>query len=229
MGFSMHERSSVLLFVKYPEKGKVKTRLASKIGDDAALAVYQELVSSMLDELNKCRYPRRIYFTPMNAKDNMGDWIGTESTYVAQSGSDVGERMKNAFLEVFETGVERALLIGSDVPDITVKILDEAMDSLERNDVVIGPAMDGGYYLVGFNARSLTPEIFDNIMWSTSTVYEKTLEILRGNGQRVHCLQELRDIDTLDDLEEYLRKRSVTGKGSIESVRCHVDQRSLSE
>jgi len=204
----MRERSSILFLVKYPERGRVKTRLAATLGNDTALALYQGFVVDLLSVLNTCGRPRMIYYAPAEAQDRLRAWLGPEDSYTAQRGSDIGERMKNAFLDAFETGVEQAILIGSDVPAITADILDEGLRSLACNDVVIGPAMDGGYYLIGFNAGSFQPNAFDGIAWSTDTVFERTMAILSRSNHRVHVLPTLRDIDTPEDLEAYLKTRA---------------------
>jgi len=199
------ERASILFFVKFPERGQVKTRLAAAFGDDAALTLYQSFVAHLQITLNTCGRPWTIYYAPAEARDRMRAWLGTGNTYTAQRGSDLGERMMNAFQDAFRTGVEQAILIGSDVPAITEDILNEGLRSLQHSEAVVGPAMDGGYYLIGFNANSFQPQAFEHIEWSTDTVFERTMDILSRRGQRVHVLPTLRDIDTPDDLEAHLK------------------------
>ncbi len=113
----------------------------------------------------------------------------------------LGERMKNGFLEAFNMGAKRVVLIGSDIPDLSLELTEEAFTSLEENDVVLGPSYDGGYYLIGFTHHTFSPHVFEGIPWSTETVFEKTLRILNQAGQRIHILKHLRDIDTVEDLK----------------------------
>ena len=183
----------------------MKTRLAAALGDDAVLALYRGFVTDLLLTLKRWGGSRTICYAPSEARDRMRTWLGPGNAYTAQRGSDIGERMKNALQDAFERGAEQALLIGSDVPAITDAILEEGMRSLDKNDVVIGPAMDGGYYLIGFNAGSFQAQAFDAIEWSTDTVFARTMDILNRRGQRVHVLPTLRDIDTPEDLDAYLK------------------------
>ena len=116
--------------------------------------------------------------------------------------------MKRAFVQAFSDSVEKALLIGSDIPDLSISLIDEAFNALDTSDAVIGPAHDGGYYLIGFNKATLLPDIFDGILWSTGSVFHQTMKILQESRLRVHVLTELRDVDTFDDLSAYCVLRS---------------------
>jgi rSAM/selenodomain-associated transferase 1 len=108
--------------------------------------------------------------------------------------------MRNAFIEAFEMGFRRVVLIGSDIPDLPLDFIEEAFTSLKKKDAVIGPAFDGGYYLIGFRGRTFSPMVFDGMAWGTKTVFEKTMTVLRKLNRRVHTLAERRDIDTIEDL-----------------------------
>jgi hypothetical protein len=121
-------------------------------------------------------------------------------THVPQEGNDLGEKMKNAFVRSFSAGTEKAVLIGSDIPDLSMAIIDEASVSLDTCDAVIGPASDGGYYLIGFRKDSFLPGVFEGIPWGTESVCGETLRLLYRAGCRVHVLPEWHDIDTADDL-----------------------------
>ena len=118
---------------------------------------------------------------------------------------DLGERMKNAFMEAFDSGFKRVVLIGSDIPGLTLEFIEEAFTSLKEKDVVIGPSFDGGYYLVGFRDKKFSPQVFKGIPWSTERVFEETMKILEREGLTVHALKPLRDIDKIDDLREFQR------------------------
>jgi len=112
--------------------------------------------------------------------------------------------MEHALRQAFVQGFSRAVLIGSDIPDLTVELMDEAFSSLRTNDAVIGPAFDGGYYLIGFNRDTLLSEVFEGMEWSTDTVFAETLARLKASGLKAHQLPQQRDIDTLADLNLHL-------------------------
>ncbi len=198
----MKDDRCIILFVKSLKKGAVKSRLSSDLGETATLDLYASFVADMLEMLGKTHHRVLIAFHPPEARQGIIQWLGDEYQYFAQEGRDVGERMKNAFEHVFSEGFRSALLTGSDIPHLMDTVIEEAFESLHDNDAVIGPTVDGGYYLVGFNKSSFFPEIFSGIMWSTDGVFRDTMEIL-GKGQRtVHLLPKYRDIDTLEDLRE---------------------------
>jgi rSAM/selenodomain-associated transferase 1 len=202
--------SCVLLFVKYPVKGQVKTRLAAHIGQKKALRLYKNSVLDTLTLLKGLDDPVRIFFDPANAEKQFKEWLGMEYAYAPQTGADLGQRMKNAFGYCFDEGFQKAILIGSDIPDLPVEFLSEALDALESNEAVIGPSKDGGYYLIGFTQTSFLPVAFDNITWSASTVCRKTQEILRNNKLNVHLLREWSDVDTEVDLQSLLSRNRLT-------------------
>jgi glycosyltransferase A (GT-A) superfamily protein (DUF2064 family) len=117
--------------------------------------------------------------------------------------------MKHAFIDAFNEGIAEVVLIGSDSPDLPVEIIDEAFCSMKNNDVVIGPAFDGGYYLIGFKRDTFLPELFDAIPWSTGTVFKRTVAILREKRYKMYMLPEWRDVDRCEDLIAlFLRNRN---------------------
>jgi rSAM/selenodomain-associated transferase 1 len=196
----MTDKRSVILFVKLPEKGRVKSRLALHIGEDMAVHLYENMVLDVIDLLKRGRFPFRICFTPPGERDQMTGWLGHEHLLVPQAGDDLGDRMEEAFDSVFAGGVQEALLIGSDIPGLTTDVINEAFTALLSNDAVIGPAVDGGYYLIGFRKRSFKPGIFHDIVWSTGTVFRETMAKLHEASLNVHVLPELTDVDTVEDL-----------------------------
>ena len=191
----------VLLFIKSPEKGQVKSRLAKAIGEDAALDVYKCLVSQTLENLKDGDYLFRICFYPSDSGAIIENWLGNAYYYSPQHGRDLGEKMKNAFVHAFSDGVEKVLLIGSDIPDMSIPLLNEAFNALDSSDAVIGPANDGGYYLIGFNRASFLPDIFQGIVWSTDSVFDDTMKVFVKSGLSVHALRVLTDVDTFEDLK----------------------------
>jgi len=200
----------VIMFVRSPETGTVKSRLAATVREDAALELYRCFVSDMMEMLARGRYPLCIFFYPPQARQRIMEWLGDQHILFPQSGNDLGERMKNAFETVFSRGVASAVLIGSDIPDLPGPIIDEALASLANHDAVVGPSYDGGYYLIGFRADTFLPQAFDGISWSTPEVFGQTLHALGIPGRRVHLLPQWRDIDVFEDLEELFHANQAT-------------------
>jgi rSAM/selenodomain-associated transferase 1 len=197
----MHGKHIILLFIKAPIAGQVKVRLAADVGDAAAVDLYKSFILDIVSAVEKSSYPFRICFHPQEKKEAVSTWIGPHYAYMPQQGDHLGKKMEDAFSRIFSEGFSRCVLIGSDIPDLPSSILKEAFESLENNDAVIGPAADGGYYLIGFNQRSFLPLIFQGIAWSTDTVFRETVRILNGASLNVHVLPQWRDVDTLGDLQ----------------------------
>lgn len=184
----------LLVFAKNPVPGKVKTRLAREIGDTLALDVYKYLLNSTE---NACTHlnntARYLYFSDYLEHKT---WRGANQ--FIQNGNNLGERMSNAFKKGFSDGYNRIVCIGTDLPDFSADLIDEAMEKLQKNDLVFGPATDGGYYLIGM--KELHPYVFENKDWSTSSVLHTTLMELKEKRKTVGFLRELSDIDNLEDL-----------------------------
>lgn len=185
----------VIIFVKNIRLGKVKTRLAKTIGDQAASEVYNELVHVTETVTKNLHADLRIYFSDA-VVDSL--WQGEHKTI--QHGKNLGDRMKNAFIEGFEDGYQSIVLIGSDLPDISSDHIKNGLQALNKTDVVFGPAEDGGYYLVGMSR--LHDIIFDDKPWSHANLLTLTLEGLKKNDLSYHLLNTLNDIDTYEDLIE---------------------------
>jgi rSAM/selenodomain-associated transferase 1 len=188
------------MFARFPQKGKVKSRLAAAIGEERTLELYKCFVADLLQTIGKSGYPLVLSFYPPDAGREMKEWLGDGHSYLPQQGDDIGERMRNAFETVFSRGYRSALLIGSDLPDLTAEILDEAFSSLQEHDAVIGPALDGGYYLIGFTKETFVPEVFSDISWSTAEVFQQTMNAFFATGRTTHVLPPWRDMDTIDDV-----------------------------
>ncbi|SDG95810.1 TIGR04282 family arsenosugar biosynthesis glycosyltransferase [Winogradskyella thalassocola] len=186
-------KSLVIVFVKNIKLGTVKTRLAKTIGDFGAFEVYTELVKITEKATQKLDIDKRIYFSNAIVDDQ---WKGEYK--VVQHGADLGERMLNAFKDGFGAGYNNIVLVGSDLPDIDVAHIKNGLEALNTNEVVFGPAEDGGYYLVGMS--KLNTEIFTNKPWSQPNLLELTLQELQSNQISVGTLDTLNDIDTYEDL-----------------------------
>lgn len=185
----------LLVFVKNPVAGKVKTRLAKDIGKENALSIYRSLLQHTASVCTKVAAPKSIYFSEKIVENSL--WKQPSFSRYVQEGENLGIRMENAFREAFERGRKKVVIIGSDLYDLREDLIEEAFLKLENNDVVIGPAEDGGYYLLGL--KEVVPGIFDNKAWGSSSVLEATLKDLRGYN--VALLRELNDVDNLDDLK----------------------------
>jgi len=195
------DNSAVIVFAKAPEKGVVKTRLAKTVGDASALALYQCFVADVLTMLKSTDRVLRIYFHPVDAGEQVRAWLGNGLDLFPQCGHDLGEKMKIALTETFAAGFSRAIVIGTDLPDLPPDIIQEAFDLLKDNPAVIGPSLDGGYYLIGFTADDFVPDVFDDISWGTAAVLNHTLNRFRNHRVIPRLLPVWRDIDTTADLE----------------------------
>jgi rSAM/selenodomain-associated transferase 1 len=193
-------RDAVLVFVRAPELGRVKTRLAAAVGEDAALDLYRRMGRLVVDAALRLgsRTTIRVHHTPTGRRDSVASWLGEDLTYLPQRGEDLGERMEDAFAEAFAAGHSRVVVVGSDLPDLTDDLLRRALDLLGEHDAVIGPARDGGYWLLGLRAPA--PHLFTGMPWSTAEVYDLTVSRLRAAGIEPAVLPELTDVDEADDL-----------------------------
>ena len=193
----------LLFFIKNPEKGNVKTRLASAMGDEKAVKLYKRFLLEMLSTLNRGTFLFYLCFYPDHSLKDLKRWLGDHYLYTPQYGENLGEKMKNGFVEAFAMSFKRVVLIGSDIPDLPLEFIEEAFTSLNEKDAVIGPSIDGGYYLIGFRDKSFSPQVFEGVPWGQETVFKKTMKLLEREGKTVHTLQPLRDIDTIKDLQNY--------------------------
>lgn len=196
----------VLLFLKAPERGRVKTRLARSIGLDAALMLYKNFVRDTLAMLKKSGRPVIVCFHPAHAESAVARWLTGDHLFWPQTGKDLGERMMTALARAFSENYSRALLMGTDIPDLPESIIDEAFSALARHPAAMGPATDGGYYLIGFNPRGFCPRFFQDIAWSTPSVFNQTLGIMNEERISCHILPQWRDIDEWDDLKDLISR-----------------------
>jgi rSAM/selenodomain-associated transferase 1 len=191
-------RNVLLIFIKNPEAGKVKTRLAKSIGALEALQVYEKLLARTLSAAGKSTVRRQVWYSSFI--DNEDDIPPETFEKYLQTGSDLGERMKNAFRQAFEEGADNVVIIGSDCPDLNEAILESAFEQLKTCDLVIGPSEDGGYYLLGMNR--FYESLFRDVEWSTESVLTSTIDNATKIGLNITQLPVLNDIDTLEDLRK---------------------------
>ena len=189
--------NALIVFTRNPEIGKCKTRLAKTVGDQSALLIYKYLLQHTANVATKIKADRYVFYSE-NITDN-DIWSSDMFNKKLQSGEDLGSRMFNAFDELLRAEHEKVIIIGSDLLDLNEAIIEEAFLKLDQHDVVVGPAQDGGYYLLGM--KKMHPDVFKNKDWGTETVRKDTLKDLQNST--VFLLKELNDIDTFDDMKHY--------------------------
>ncbi len=189
----------LMVFVKNPQRGKVKTRLAKTVGDDKALKIYNILLNHTLTITNGANCDKAIFYSDFIDESDM--WNKALFGQFIQEGNDLGERMQNAFKYAFSEHYKRIVIIGSDCLDLNEQIINDAFEILHDYEIVIGPANDGGYYLLGM--RTFYKELFKNKKWSTEKVLPDTLLDISKLDVSVKLLPTLSDIDEEKDLAKH--------------------------
>ena len=197
-------REQLIVFVKAPRPGTVKTRVARTAGAERACAIYREMVATVLHKFASIRSVQ-LRFAPDDAAEEIKPWLREGWVAVPQGQGELGERLQRAFVESFAVGVERVVIVGSDCPEVKSGDIRTAWKELKSNDLVIGPAVDGGYWLIGL--RALHPELFRAIAWSSDQVLAQTLAQAESIGLRAQLLRILSDIDTEEDWNAYVSER----------------------
>ena len=195
---TQHSDSSLIIFIKNPRLGKVKTRLAATAGDERALRIYQALLEHTRHLALNLPVRRFLYYSDFI--DWNDAWQVDSFEKKVQQGEDLGQRMSHAFQKVLSRS-KKAVIIGSDCASLTVSILREAFSALDQAPFVVGPATDGGYYLLGMQTH--TPQLFSGIPWSTPQVFPETLQKINDLQAGYHLTPELSDIDYEEDWEKY--------------------------
>jgi len=213
---------AVIVFLRAPEKGRVKTRLSKSGNKTFVLKLYKGFVQDTLDALEKDQ-DKFLYFWPPEKEDMVKNWLGNDYTYSAQKGGGLGQRMANAFCDVFKKGYAKVILIGTDIPEICEDIITSAYEILQTKGAVIGPSRDGGYYLIGFQKQRFSKIIFNEIDWSTDTVLDQTLLAMKEMSIQYKMLPTLKDIDTPEDLLYLVDKEkkgtTKTGKRTLKILK----------
>ncbi|MDJ0704900.1 MAG: TIGR04282 family arsenosugar biosynthesis glycosyltransferase [Leptolyngbyaceae cyanobacterium MO_188.B28] len=203
----------LILFTRHPEPGRTKTRLIPHLGAEGAAALQRQMTEYVLTQVLKTssQFPLsvEVRFEGGNLAC-MQAWLGRELAYRSQGEGDLGDRLTCAFQQGFEAGMERIVIIGSDCPGITPLLLIQAFNHLQQNDVVLGPAEDGGYYLIGL--RQAQPALFKQIAWSTEEVFQQTDAIAQQQGLAVAYLDRLSDVDRPEDLSNWEAVCSTTSQ-----------------
>ena len=197
-------RNQLVVLLKAPRVGTVKTRLAEGIGPEAACAAYQQLVATLL--ANLAPLPNvELCFAPADASAEIASWLRAGWSSQPQVAGDLGARLHAVFLRHFQSGADRVEIIGADCPEVMPADVESAWQALADQDVVLGPATDGGYWLVGLRAPQ--EQLFTVMPWSTDAVLAETQRRASSGGLRVALLRELSDVDTAVDWERW-RQRS---------------------
>ncbi len=189
-------KNALIIFMKNPVVGKVKTRLAKSIGDENALKAYQILLEHTLKITQPLACDKYIFYSDkMERNDN---WKQNGYRQYLQTGNDLGERMSHAFSTIFKLDYQRAAIIGSDCYELTSIVIENSFSLLTENDIAIGPAKDGGYYLLAM--KSFHRELFKNKTWSSDAVLSDTIKDIRAKKLKYVLLEELNDIDDVEDM-----------------------------
>ncbi|MDA0177570.1 Glycosyltransferase [Mesoflavibacter sp. HG96] len=193
----MNQKNLIITFTRNPELGKVKTRLAKTIGNPSALAIYKKLLEHTESVLRPLNCDKAVYYSVKIRENDI--WDSTIYQKHQQTGEHLGARMANAFKHGFKNNYQKIIIVGSDLYDLKTEHINQAFQDLETNDVVLGPAEDGGYYLLGM--KQFHPKLFRNKNWGTDSVLKDTLKDLKEES--VFLLETLNDIDFFEDLEKH--------------------------
>ncbi len=200
-------QQAVILFTRYPQAGKVKTRLIDQLGPQGAATLHdlltKQVISNIEPVLQTDQTQLQVWYCGGSEKNVVG-WLGKDIHLSQQQGDNLGTRMQYAFEQAWEQGIKRVLLIGSDCPTITASIINQGLEHLCTHDLVLGPAMDGGYYLVGLRDNVQRHELlFKNIDWGTGQVLQQTLHQAEQAGLSSTLLPTLHDVDRPEDLVHF--------------------------
>ncbi|WP_430906453.1 TIGR04282 family arsenosugar biosynthesis glycosyltransferase [Maribacter sp. 2-571] len=190
-------RNALIIFTRNPELGKGKRRLAATVGDHVALEIYTFLLRHTVDITKNLDVEKQVYYSEKIGANDL--WDNVTFSKKVQSGATLGDRMSKAFADGFAAGYDKICIIGSDMFDMGQHDLEKAFRGLETHDFVIGPATDGGYYLLGMKKH--TPTLFQNKSWGEQTVLKDTLSDLKN--EKVHLLPEKNDVDTYEDIKDH--------------------------
>ena len=191
------KKEVVLVFQRNEVLGKVKTRLAAGVGEELAMEIYRYLLNKTYLAFKEITVPVTTYFSEFIPENP----IHSAENKQLQVGGDLGERMRNAFVAHLESGMEKVVLIGTDCPSLEGTHILQAFEALEHSDLVLGPARDGGYYLIGMKRRA--DFLFEGITWSSELVLSQTLTLAAEQGLQSSLLPILEDIDSPEDWERY--------------------------
>ncbi len=201
-------KNAAIAFLKYPEPGNVKTRLAADLGDDVACGLYRAIAERVITEIYPLSgsYHLRLAFDTTHAVSSYQAWLGDSWDFQPQATGSLGDRLASAVAAAFDDGFERVMLLGSDCVGMDEEFIQQAFAGLDGHDVVIGPSEDGGYYLLAIDQPR--PWLFEDMPWSSADVLTTTLDRIENRDLKAFLLEEKIDIDTLDDLVKFREQAS---------------------
>lgn len=209
----MH-KNALIIFMKAPRTGKVKTRLQPQITPAQSLTLYRAMGDDLISHFKTAQdFDLFIYFWPPAAREEMQNWLGRDVNFIPQKEGNLGEKMCSAFDNLFDMGYQRGCIIGSDLPFLTVADVRSAFAALNSSDVILGPTFDGGYYLIALKKNH--PALFQEVDWSTEQVWTQTLEKAQESGLRVFELDKKRDIDSYEDLQMLWQQLNEVNGGGL--------------
>jgi rSAM/selenodomain-associated transferase 2/rSAM/selenodomain-associated transferase 1 len=222
------KRDRLIVFTRFPEPGKTKTRLIPALGRQGAAELQRQMTEHVISTVEKTLPPSELTLEVRHeggSADLMRSWLGMQFIYRAQGSGDIGRRMARAFEEAFQSETERVVIIGSDIPGISADLIRRAFEELKKNDLVLGTAKDGGYYLIGMQ-RAAAPEaiapLFSGIKWGSREVISQTLSTAKALGLRFALLEKLADVDRIEDLHVWEKVKGTaakpTGAGQISII-----------
>jgi len=214
----MNRQNVLIIFMKAPRLGTVKTRLQPQLTPEQALTLYRAMAEDLVAKFRGAvEFDLQIHFWPPDGVEEMRQWLGDELVFLPQQQGDLGRKMQQAFADTFQQGYRKAVIIGSDLPTLDQSRIKEAFRQLETHDAVLGPTDDGGYYLVAL--KTLHPELFASVSWSTERVFSQTLENARRANLRIAQLKKEADLDTFPDVrkfwEQFHQPEPAIGKSAI--------------
>ncbi|HET6273917.1 MAG TPA: TIGR04282 family arsenosugar biosynthesis glycosyltransferase [Bacteroidota bacterium] len=198
------DHRALIMFAKLPRAGEVKTRLGRAVGMDRAADIYKELAEhafGIADELASSGTKVYLFYDPIATGQDIRSWIKRRFSYVPQQGRSLGDRMQHAFAVTVGDGAQQTVIIGTDVPELQASMVNNAFNRLANHDIVVGPSLDGGYFLLGMTAP--IKDVFNGVEWSTDQVFDGTMARIRQLDLSCSVLPALADIDTEQDLREY--------------------------
>jgi uncharacterized protein len=188
----------LIIFTRYPESGKTKTRLIPALGEHGSARLHRRMAEHTVKQARSLSCAIEVWYVG-GSEELMQDWLGRDLWYREQPAGDLGDRMCGAFRSAFDKGYQSVMIVGTDCPGLTTDFMAQGFAALQNQVVTIGPAIDGGYYLIGL--QRLVPELFQKINWSTATVFSETLAIADKLQLSTYLLPSLHDIDLPDDLQ----------------------------
>jgi len=208
----MSER--LIIFTRFPQPGKTKTRLIPILGEQGAADLQRQMTEHIISTV--AAVSKRAGLTVGVCYEGgdaamMRDWLGPQFIYRPQGSGNLGQRINKAFDEAFGAGIEAVVIVGSDIPGISTDIIQQAFEVLQKNDLVLGPAHDGGYYLIGMQraaARRANPQLFKGIKWGSSEVLGQTLQVAGTLGLHFVLLESLADVDRPEDLHVWQKLKN---------------------